>query len=59
MNALDMVQRNYADDRNSRRETVRKEVAEESLRERFARGEIDEAELGRMLRALRESRSSA
>lgn len=44
-------------DRSERhRETVEKERAEEVLRGRFARGEIDEGELAGRMRVLRETR---
>lgn len=45
----------YVERREERRERVRAEEAEELLRERFARGEIDEEEFARRLRILRET----
>lgn len=47
----------YAENREVRREARRREAAEEALRERFARGEIDEEELARRLRVLQQSRA--
>ncbi len=46
----------YAEWRECKREASRALRAEEALRERFARGEIDEDELARKLGALQESR---
>jgi putative membrane protein len=44
-----------ADRTATRREEQRKEEAEEELRRRFARGELDEEEYARKLRTLRET----
>lgn len=46
----------YADRAGARREAERMLQAEGMLRERFARGEIDEEELARKMTALRTSR---
>lgn len=48
--------RYLGDERDRRRETDRKESAEEILRERFSQGELDEEEFARKMRTLRESR---
>ncbi|MBI4538743.1 MAG: SHOCT domain-containing protein [Gemmatimonadetes bacterium] len=44
-----------AEQREQRRDAMRKEAAEEILRQRLARGEIDEEQFAARLRALRES----
>ncbi len=49
----------YAERSETRREAAGAMRAEEALRERFARGEIDEEELTRRLKALELSRRSA
>lgn len=46
----------FADRAETRRSVRRKEAAEEELRSRFARGEIDEAELEDKMEALRRTR---
>ncbi len=45
----------FADRRESRRQAERVGEAEEALRRRFAEGEIDEDELARRMRTLREA----
>jgi len=45
----------FADRSETRTQVVREEAAEEALRRRFARGEIDEDEYARRLRILRET----
>lgn len=47
-----------SDERARRRETERTESAEEILRRRFGRGELDEEEFAERMRALRESRGA-
>lgn len=49
----------YAERRQLTQDVLRREAAEETLRERFARGEIDEEELARRLRVLQQSRGGA
>lgn len=48
--------RYFSDERERRRGSDRKESSEEILRQRFGRGEIDEDEFARRMKALRETR---
>jgi uncharacterized membrane protein len=47
----------YADRSSTYRQARREEAAEEELRRRFARGEIDDDEFAERLRVLRETSS--
>lgn len=52
------VWRSISEDRSIHRRSVQRESAEEALRERFAKGEIDDDEFRQRMAVLRESRGS-